>query len=548
MSTPFEISDRFTDALADLDPIYATMAGVAGRDHLPTDYSPQGHQARIDLVRATKTELAPGLADPEPHQALAARVLTGWLDDRLVEAEHRKWSWDLNHTSAPFRHMCDILDVMPRDDAQGWDAVVARLAAFPWMLDGYMESLSVGLGAAEVVAKRQVLSVIDQAEAAASEASRFDLLPVEAAAGGADAERVREAVETAKGACASFAAWLRSNYLPKARDKDAVGLDMYLIGAREFLGTEIDPYETYQWGWSEVHRIRSEMATTSSEVDPELTLDEVIELLETDPTRSAATREEFVDFISDIQQQAISQLDGAHFDVLEPLKTVTVNIAPPGGPLGAWYIGPSEDGTRPGSIWYAPGKRERLPYWQEVSTAYHEGFPGHHLQSGTAVFLRDQLSRAQRLLIWYSGSGEGWALYAERLMDELGFFERPEYRLGLLASQLFRALRVVVDIGCQLELVIPEDAPLHGGETWGYPQAVDYMEQIGLQPRDMADSEVRRYLGWVAQAISYKVGERVILDIREEASRRPGYDRKDFHRRILEAGAIRLDDLRRVVA
>jgi uncharacterized protein (DUF885 family) len=251
--------------------------------------------------------------------------------------------------------------------------------------------------------------------------------------------------------------------------------------------------------------------------------------------------------VSDIQQRAISQLAGVHFSVPEELIVVTVNIAPPGGSLGAWYMSPSEDFTRPGSIWYAPGERERLPYWQEVSTAYHEGFPGHHLQVGTAVLQKERLSRFHRLVIWYSGSGEGWALYAERLMDELGFFEKPEYRLGLLASQLFRSLRVVVDIGCQLGFTIPTDAPLHAGDVWDYERAVDYMTEIGLQAQDVAESEVKRYLGWVGQAISYKVGERQILDMRNRARERDGYDQKDFHRKMLDAGAIRLDQLREVM-
>src|SRR5690606_9103829 len=143
------------------------------------------------------------------------------------------------------------------------------------------------------------------------------------------------------------------------------------------------------------------------------------------------------------------------------------------------------------SIWYAPGERGMLPYWQEVSTAYHEGFPGHHLQVGTAVRERDKLSRFHRIAVWYSGAGEGWALYAERLMDALGFFEKPEYRFGLLASQLVRSLRVVIDIGTQLELTIPVDAPLYLGEVWNYDRAVDYMTEIGLQPRDVAESEIK---------------------------------------------------------
>jgi uncharacterized protein (DUF885 family) len=290
----------------------------------------------------------------------------------------------------------------------------------------------------------------------------------------------------------------------------------------------------------------ADMKATAGEIDGTRSVEGVIDLLDTDPGRSAPDHQEFARFVSEIQAQAVEQLDGSAFDVPAEIREVTVNIAPPGGSLGAWYHSPSEDFSRPGSIWYAPGERTRIPYWGEVATAYHEGFPGHHLQIGICLVQREKLSRFHRQFIWYSGSGEGWALYAERLMDELGYFENPEYRLGLLASQLFRSTRVVVDIGTQLKKLIPSDAPLHAGEVWNYDIAVDYIEQIGLQPRDIAESEVKRYLGWPAQAISYKVGEREILDIRElaKAGSSHGFDLKDFHHRLLEAGAIRLDHLR----
>jgi len=132
-------------------------------------------------------------------------------------------------------------------------------------------------------------------------------------------------------------------------------------------------------------------------------------------------------------------------------------------------------------------------------------------------------------------------------MDELGYFENPAYRLGLLASQLFRSTRVVVDIGLHLGKGIPPDAPLHPGEAWDFERAVDYMEKIALQPRDMSESEVLRYLGWPGQAISYKVGEREILDMRRQAEAGADFDSKEFHRRLLDAGAIRLDHLRETI-
>lgn len=520
--------------------------GITGRDHLCTDFSPDGAAQRFDLYRATRNILEPHLDHSDPDQAFAVKVLSGWLEEAIVDYDDQRWARDLNHIHSPFQTMRDVFDVMPRATVEDWRNIQARLDGFDRMLEGYRQSLTVGIDSGDTAAIRQVESLLEQGEAAAGAESRFKRLPEDAAAVGADSEAVSLSVERAREACGKFADWLEDSYIPVARPEDAAGEERYLRGADRFLGMNLDADETYEWGWSEVRRIRQEMEDTAATVDPDKSVDEVIELLETDPDRSASTRAEFVEFISGIQEQAISQLSGEHFDVPDELKVVTVNIAPPGGSLGAWYVGPSEDFSRPGSIWYAPGERERLPYWQEVSTAYHEGFPGHHLQVGTAVTERERLSRFHRTVIWYSGAGEGWALYAERLMDELGFFEKPEYRLGLLASQLFRSVRIVVDIGCHLEKRLPDDAPLHAGEIWNYEIAVDYMNEIGLQARDVAESEVKRYLGWWGQAISYKVGEREILDIREEVSARQGdsFDRKHFHKRLLEAGAIRLDHLR----
>ena len=546
MTTPFDISEEFTERWADLSPLTATGNGIRGRDDLCTDFSPDGASERHALYTEVVAALRGHLDHPEPDQAFAAKVMVGWLDETIAEYEDRKWARDLNHIHSPFQEMRDVFDVMPRATPNDFSAIKSRLDGFSWMLDGYRRSLEVGIENGDTAAVRQVNSVREQVAQTASEASRFDRLIRDAEAVGADPQTLADAVADAKGACAEFARWLGSEYLAAARPEDAVGEERYLRGAEHFLGMRPDIHETYEWGWDEVRRIRRDMQATAETVDRDRTVEGVIDLLQTDPARGASTRKEFVEFISGIEQQAIGQLAGEHFDVPEELKVVTVHIAPPGGSLGAWYVGPSEDLSRPGSIWYAPGEREHLPYWQEVSTAYHEGFPGHHLQVGTAVMERERLSRFHRTVVWYSGAGEGWALYAERLMDELGFFEKPEYRLGLLASQLFRSVRVVLDIGCQLQKRLPADAPLYPGESWTYEIGVDYMNHIAHQARDVAHSEVTRYLGWWGQAISYKAGEREILDIRDELSAREGesFDRKDFHRRLLEAGAIRLDHLR----
>jgi uncharacterized protein (DUF885 family) len=312
---------------------------------------------------------------------------------------------------------------------------------------------------------------------------------------------------------------------------------------------DFDPLETYEWGWSEVHRIEAAMARIAREIRPGATVPEVIDLLIRDPDRCAKDAEEFLAVMRERQERALRELDGRHFDIPAPARRIEVKIAPPGGALGAYYIPPSEDFSRPGTVWYSPAKTTMMPLYDEISTAYHEGFPGHHLQCAIQVHLAGRLSRLHSLIVWYPGHGEGWALYAEQLMDELGYFEKPEYVLGMLNAKLMRACRVVVDIGMHLELPIPKDETFHPGEVWNYDLGVAFMHGRAFLPIENARSEVTRYLGWPGQAIAYKVGERVILELREELKRRkgPAFDLKDFHTRVVGSGSVGLDHLRELV-
>jgi uncharacterized protein (DUF885 family) len=151
-----------------------------------------------------------------------------------------------------------------------------------------------------------------------------------------------------------------------------------------------------------------------------------------------------------------------------------------------------------------------------------------------------------------SGHGEGWALYAERLMDELGYLDDPGAKLGMLDAQAFRAARVIVDIGMHLELTIPQGNAFkfHPGETWNAELGFEFLRAHSRMETEMLKAELNRYLGWPGQAPSYKVGERIWLGAREEAKQRKGadFDLKTFHRNALDLGSIGLDPLRRALA
>jgi uncharacterized protein (DUF885 family) len=196
--------------------------------------------------------------------------------------------------------------------------------------------------------------------------------------------------------------------------------------------------------------------------------------------------------------------------------------------------------------------RDRFPTWDLVSTWYHEGVPGHHLQLAQWVYSAPTLSRYQTSVGSVGANVEGWALYAERLMDELGFLDDPGARLGYLDAQQLRAVRVIIDIGMHLELAIPHDQgvaePFHPGERWTPALAREFFGRNSGRPADFLDSELVRYLGGPGQAISYKLGERAWLAGREaargaHAGRGEQFDARAWHMAALAQGSLGLDDL-----
>jgi uncharacterized protein (DUF885 family) len=469
----------------------------------------------------------------------------------LAHATHEDVYRQLRTLACPLYEVREVFDVMDSESSEGRAAIVARLDGVAEALAGVRATLGVGMERDLLAARRQVLGAIEQCRTNAGAGSALRALVGTMRDQGATESELRAAGAASEAAAAAYGEvgdWLEQEYLPEAPEADGVGRDRYAAASAYFLGMEIDLEETYAWGWSEIERIQADMEALVDQIQPGATLPEVVELLNTDPARRAP-RDDFVRFMQDRQDVALRDLDGTHFDVPDEVKRVETKLAPPGAFIGAYYIGPSEDFTRPGSVWFSVGENQTIPVWDNVSTAYHEGFPGHHLQTGVQMSLAQKTSRLQRVWVWYSGSGEGWALYSETLMRELGYFEKPEYVLGMLASEMLRACRVVIDIGMHAGLPIPDNQRFHPGEDWSFDSAVEMLTRYAGQLLDYACGEVTRYLGWPGQAPSYKIGERVILDLREERKSQlgPEFDLKRFHVDVLEAGPVGLDLLREFV-
>lgn len=541
------LANDYVERSCALDPIKATAIGVPGYDDRLTDYSPDGVEERVALDRDTLIRLS-AIEPTTERDRVAAAFMTERLAASLDFADAGEHLRCLRNIASPLQSIRQVFDLMDRTSVTDWELIARRMEAVPDALGSLRASLAEGLDRGLSAARRQALEAAKQAHvwAGGGDAPSF----FEGLVASADPEiglpselrtELDEAAVAAAGAFDDMARWLHDTYAPRATQRDAVGADRYALFARASLGADIDLVETYDWGWDELARLETEMIEVCRVIGAGSSIEETIGWLETESDLAIEGEETLRTWLQDLMDRTIDELDGVHFDIPGPVRRVEAMIAPPGGAAAMYYTGPSEDFSRPGRTWYPTLGKTRFPLWGEVSIAYHEGVPGHHLQIGQVRYLRDRLNRFQRTS-GVSGHAEGWALYAERLMDELGYLDRPEYRLGFLRAQAMRAVRVIVDIGMHLELMIPNDQDFHPGERWTPELGQQFVNERSRFPLDFMASEIVRYLGWPAQAISYKVGERVWLAAREAARRQLGdaFDLKSFHRFALDLGPLGL--------
>lgn len=555
MSRIFEIADKYVDEIAALEPTLATSIGVPGHEREMPDLSPEGPAKNAALYKRTVEALDAALVEGAQDR-IAKEMMAERLSVALNLYEAKEFMRALRNIASPLQGVRSVFDQMPKETEEQCSNIAARLKLVPKTLAGYRQSLSEGLRQKLYASKRQAKEGAEQARVwaglAESEGKRsfFKQLRETFAAKGFSGGLVKEVDEGIAAAIKGYDEmyyYLTDEYLPATSEREAAGADRYKLMSRAFLGATIDPRETYEWGWQELYRLEEEMRKTCEQIIPGGSMEEVVHLLETDPGRVVEGEDAYRQWLQELHDEALAELHGRHFDIPESIRRMEVMIPPPGGAAAAYYTSPSEDLSRPGRTWWPTGGNTVFPKWGDVTTVYHEGVPGHHLQVATAHIQGDRLSRYQRLMGFISGHGEGWALYAERLMGELGYLENPDYYLGMLSGQALRAVRVIVDIGMHLELAIPKSERFHPGEVWNYDLAVEFATQRTGRPRWFIESEIVRYLGWPAQAISYKVGERYWLEIRDAARRAKGeaFDLKAFHTHALNIGPMGLEQLQR---
>jgi len=536
------IAEKWVDTLCELDPDMRIWLGRDGDITSYGDYSPEGHETYISAVRTALTQLR--TADPVDDIDRVTKLdLTSDLE-LAIELSESKWHLrDLNNIASPAQGVREVFDLMPMDGVEAWEAIATKLGNVAGALAGYRESLMSGIREGHVPARRQIIEVIEQADRHSAPDGFFvDFATNTAPADLPDSLRaqLRTSAESAGLAYLELANFLRNELAPASHNNDGVGRDVYQLHSRYFLGATVDLDETYEWGLEELERMKSEQEEIARRIAGGSVADAVA-ALDNDPTRKIHGTDALQAWMQQLSDNAVHELGREHFDIPDIMRTLECHIAPTKDG-GIYYTGPSDDFSRAGRMWWSvPEGVTEFDTWRETTTVYHEGVPGHHLQIAQAVYNSGQLNTWRRQLAGSSGHAEGWALYAERLMAELGYLDDDGDRFGMLDGQRMRAARVVLDIGVHLGKKRPD-----GKGLWDAEFAYDFMRANVLMEDEFVRFEVNRYLGWPGQAPSYKIGQRIWEDLRAESERREGsaFSLPAWHKRALNIGGTGLDTLR----
>lgn len=541
------VAEDWVDTLVELSPVLATYIGRNEANARLDDVSPEGHERAVTAARDALAKLD-ALEPVDSVDEVTKADLSAEL--RLQSELHdAKWHLrDLNVIASAAQDFRQAFDLMPTQTAEDWSVVSERLSAVPAALRGYTATLREGIRHGVVPARRQVREVATQIVRYTADDGFFASFVAGAAPaeGQLPASLARDLADHAGAARVAYDAlgdFLTNELAPVAGEEDAVGRELYALNSRRFLGATIDLDETYEWGREELQRMIAEQESIADEILPGATVEEAVAHLEADSARKLHGTEALQKWMQETSDRAIAELGASHFDIPEQMRELECMIAPT-QEGGIYYTGPTDDFSRPGRMWWSvPEGVTEFDTWRELTTVYHEGVPGHHLQIAQATYNRGELNTWRRVLAGTSGHAEGWALYAERLMEQLGYLDDPADRLGMLDGQRMRALRVVLDIGVHLR-----KPTLEGDGIWDHDYALEQMRRNVNMPDEFRQFEVNRYLGWPGQAPSYKVGQRIWEQVRDAVREQQGADFsfKDFHKRALDIGGVGLDTLRSV--
>ncbi|ALC04650.1 hypothetical protein CDES_00850 [Corynebacterium deserti GIMN1.010] len=528
----------FVHDLAALSPTDATAWGISGFEGELQDFSPDYWNAIAERKRdmvADVDAFDDGTDDNDDEEDFdhVDRVTADVLRDRLcldLALHHQGETLRLlNNIDSPVQTIRDTFLIMPRATEDDIDNIRERLSRVPDAVHGYCESLAEAASQGRVAAIRQIEDVVSQCEDLADEDSILKHLGLD------EGDPV---VVEAQQAFARVAGWLSEQLAPHAPHDDAVGRDRYEQFSHLHVGEFVDLDEAYTWSLDQLREIDAEQQRLAVELyGPGTSIREAMKKLNMDERYLIRGTEALQEWMQGIADKAITDLQGKYFNIPEQARSVECLIDP-AGTGGIFYTQPSDDFSRPGRMWWSvPKNQEIFHTWQELTTVFHEGVPGHHLQISQTLAEKN-LNLWRRVACWNSGHGEGWALYAESLMQELGYHEDPGNLMGYYDAQRLRAARVAIDIGIHLNKKNPESTG-----AWDASYARSFLRENSSMTEAALSFELNRYLGWPGQAASYAIGQRLWKNLRHDALSQ-GQTMTDFHSKALSYGSIPMSILR----
>jgi len=495
------------------------------------------HQTDVDFL--TRLKAIPTAGFPEQDQ-VSHDLLIRALEIRIADFDLKEYEMPINQQSGIHTNLADLPLSVPLDSVKHYEDYIARLHQIPRAMDQITEILREGVKDKLMPVRFLAEKIPDQCEGIIK-ANPFlkptTKYPPEISS--EDQNRLTTQItETINRdvipAYKKFAEFIRTQYAPQGRTTLSVrslrdGEKRYQHDIYARTTTHLSPEEIHQIGLREIDRIEAEM-TAIAKKEGFADLASFRASLKANPRYIPASAEQ----ILDDYRRYITQMQAKLPDLftLLPRSPVTVEAIPEFQAAAAThYVTGTPDGKRPGRVVVATSDFARRSLVDDEAIAYHEGVPGHHMQLSIQQQL-EGLPRFRQHGLGFNAYVEGWALYAEQLGKEVGFYQDPVSDYGRLSSELFRAVRLVVDTG------------IHA-KGWSRDQVVEFFRKSGAVDEPTIQSETDRYISWPAQALSYKLGQLKFRELRERAQKElgPKFDIRKFHDEMLNGGTLPLDML-----
>jgi uncharacterized protein (DUF885 family) len=481
-----------------------------------------------------------------PHQDVLNRELEiRSLKEDIEGTDLRLWQMPVNQMNGIHIDAPQLVTVLSFQTVKDYDDYIARLKQLPRAFDENTDNMRKGMANGLMPPKFLLEKVVEQINGIAGLAP--DQTPFaqpfkDFPASFSDADKAR--LKTAGLAAikddvlppyAKFAVFVKEEYVPRGRTEVGVwslpgGDAIYSYMVRSSTTTDKTPEQIHQLGLQQVAEIEKQQVEIANRLGFK-DLKSFRESVKSNPKLYAQSREQILDLYRQYTAQMKPQLPKL-FGRLPQADLIVMPVEPfrEKDAPGAQYVPGTPDGSRPGHVEVNTSEPEKRMVISIESTAYHEGVPGHHLQGTVAQEVKDLPAFRQHG--WYGAYGEGWALYSERLGKEVGFYQDPYSDFGRLEDEMLRAIRLVVDTGLHYK-------------HWTREQVVQYFHGHSAIDEPNVQSETNRYISWPAQALSYKMGQLKILELRARAMEQLGdqFDIREFHDQVIDSGALPLDVL-----